>query len=112
GRVHRIATRSFDSRPRSRVGCRRLVLQPCSATPDEPAQPRGFEQESTTHDRDPTMISELIDSWTPRLPSVLRIATAFLFVEHGMQKWLGFPAPPHESIQLMSLAGVGGLMEL
>ena len=58
------------------------------------------------------MMSELIDYWTPRLLSVLRIVTAFLFVQHGMQKWLGFPAPPHGTIELMSLAGVGGLLEL
>lgn len=33
-------------------------------------------------------------SWTPRLLSVLRIISAFLFIAHGAQKLFGFLAPP------------------
>lgn len=33
-------------------------------------------------------------SWTPRILSVLRIITAFLFMAHGGQKLFGYPAAP------------------
>lgn len=51
-------------------------------------------------------------TWTPRLLSVLRIAAAFLFVEHGMQKWLAFPVPRSTPTILWSLSGVAGVLEL
>ena len=50
--------------------------------------------------------------WTPRLLSVLRIIAAFLFMEHGMQKWLGIPVEPTKPTVLMSLSGIAGLFEL
>ena len=58
-----------------------------------------------------------IDAWPPRiidprLLSVLRIVVAFLFVEHGLQKWLAFPAPRSSPTILWSLSGVAGLFEL
>ncbi|MEH3117354.1 MAG: DoxX family protein [Methylorubrum populi] len=49
--------------------------------------------------------------WTPRMLSILRIVASLIFMAHGTQKVLGFPAsamnPP-----LMSLPGVAGLIEL
>jgi putative oxidoreductase len=57
-------------------------------------------------------MNSLIASWTPRLLSVLRITAAFLFVEHGTQKWLAFPAPRLASTVLWSLSGVAGVFEL
>jgi putative oxidoreductase len=60
-------------------------------------------------------MNELFANWTPRLLSVLRIFSAFLFMAHGTQKWLGFPPPsvPRTSpIELMSLSGAAGMMEL
>lgn len=49
--------------------------------------------------------------WAPRMLSVLRIVSALIFMAHGTQKILGFPAsamnPP-----LMSLSGIAGLLEL
>ena len=51
-------------------------------------------------------------SWTPRLLSVLRIITAFLFIAHGAQKLFGFLAPPGAPTPpLMSLIGIGGVLE-
>ena len=48
-------------------------------------------------------------SW---LLSVLRIVTAFLFVEHGTQKWLSFPGARSTATVLWSLSGAAGLLEL
>jgi putative oxidoreductase len=51
-------------------------------------------------------------SWTPRLLSVLRIITAFLFIAHGAQKLFGFLAPPGAPTpSLTSQIGIGGILE-
>ena len=57
-------------------------------------------------------MSSLVDHWTPRLQSVLRIVAAFLFMLHGTQKWLSFPVPRPSPTVLWSLGGVAGLLEL
>ena len=57
-------------------------------------------------------MNSVIVTWTPRLLSVLRIVTAFLFMAHGTQKWLAFPAPRESPTVLWSLSGVAGLLEL
>ncbi len=51
-------------------------------------------------------------SWTPRLLSILRIITAFLFIAHGAQKLFGFLAPPGmPGFPLLSQMGIGGVLE-
>lgn len=50
--------------------------------------------------------------WPPPLLSVLRIVAAFLFVEHGLQKWLAFPVPGPSPTVLWSASGVAGVLEL
>jgi putative oxidoreductase len=50
--------------------------------------------------------------WAPHLLSVLRIVTGFLFLSHGMQKLLSFPAPFSRPIELFSLMGLAGTLEL
>jgi putative oxidoreductase len=34
-----------------------------------------------------------LEAWSPRMLAVLRIITALLFMEHGLMKLFGFPAP-------------------
>jgi putative oxidoreductase len=57
-------------------------------------------------------MNRTIANWTPQLLSVLRIVAAFLFIEHGSQKLLDFPAPRSSPTLLWSLSGVAGLLEL
>jgi len=55
----------------------------------------------------------LFVEWSPRLLSILRIVTAFLFIQHGSMKLLGFP--PSEAfagLKLFSLIGFAGALEL
>lgn len=51
--------------------------------------------------------------WSPCLLSVMRIVAAFLFMAHGSVKLFGMPAAqPAEPVPLLSLMGVGGILEL
>ena len=51
-------------------------------------------------------------AWAPRLLSILRIVAGFLFMMHGAQKLLGFPAPFPMQVNLFSLIGLAGILEL
>ena len=50
--------------------------------------------------------------WTPYLLSILRLAVALLFIEHGSQKLLGFPAAQQAaSDSLTPLMWTTGVLE-
>lgn len=50
--------------------------------------------------------------WAPHLLSAPRVVPALIFMAHGTQKLFGFPAPPaNGQPPLLSLFGIGGLME-
>jgi len=54
------------------------------------------------------------DRWTPRLLSILRMVTAFVFMEHGTQKVFHFPTAPmsaHMPGHLPPHLIVAGLLE-
>jgi len=52
-------------------------------------------------------------AWTPRAQGLLRVVAAYLFIQHGTAKLLGFPhIPDMGSVQLMSLIGAAGLIEV
>ena len=59
-----------------------------------------------------TYLESFSSRWSPRTLSVLRIATAFLFMPHGAQKLFGFLAPQHTILPpLFSLLGLAGMLE-
>ena len=63
------------------------------------------------------MLSDVRDKQSPQVPyalAVLRIVTALLFMQHGMQKLFGWPPSEHhpDPVPLLSLFGVGGILEL
>jgi putative oxidoreductase len=60
-------------------------------------------------------MSDISAFWSKRsavLLSILRIVAAFLFMQHGMQKLLGFPGAGDRKVELMSLMGFAGCLEL
>jgi putative oxidoreductase len=56
-------------------------------------------------------LNSFSSQWAPRILSLLRIVTAFLFMQHGGQKLFGFPAPSQAAHPLFSLIGVAGILE-
>jgi putative oxidoreductase len=58
------------------------------------------------------MRSPFLSFWSLRLLSVLRFVTAFLFMSHGLQKVLEFPIPRPTPVDLASLSGIAGILEL
>jgi putative oxidoreductase len=56
--------------------------------------------------------SATAERWAPRMLSVLRIMTGLLFLEHGTQKLLAFPASPTAGPALLSLMGIQGVIEI
>lgn len=51
-------------------------------------------------------------AWAPRVLALQRIVTALLFLEHGTQKFLGFPPAAMPAPALFSLLGLQGVLEL
>jgi putative oxidoreductase len=56
---------------------------------------------------------QMLDRYSPYALAALRIVSALIFMEHGTQKLLGFPAAPASGLPpLLSLGGIGGVMEM
>jgi len=59
------------------------------------------------------MNPEFFATWTPRALALLRIVTAFLFLQHGTAKLLHVPhVAMFDSLQLLSLFGFAGVLEI
>jgi len=60
-----------------------------------------------------SMASYLRTNWAPRILSILRIVSAYLFMLHGSSKILHIPYIAHfANVQLISLHGLAGILEL
>ena len=58
-------------------------------------------------------LMSFLEPWSARLLSVLRIVTAYLFVQHGTAKFFGFPhVAAFDNLQVMSMGGIAGIIEL
>src|SRR4051812_17016852 len=57
-------------------------------------------------------MARLESVWAPRLLSILRIVAALIFMAHGTQKILGFPASPSPGPNFLSLLWFAGLLEI
>lgn len=53
-----------------------------------------------------------LSAYAPQALAVLRIVTALLFMAHGTQKLLGFPAGEMGGVQLFSLFGLAAILEI
>jgi putative oxidoreductase len=59
-----------------------------------------------------TNLESFAAKWSSQLLSIFRIIAAFLFMQHGAQKLLGFPVPPQGEVAPFSLIGLAGVLEL
>lgn len=58
-------------------------------------------------------LSDSVFEWAPQTLSVLRIAAALLFMQHGTMKLLDYPpSDQFDDMALMSVVGVAGILEL
>lgn len=57
-------------------------------------------------------MNHFLSAWQPRVLSLVRVISAFLFMQHGGQKILGFPAASRGEFELFSLLGAAGVLEL
>jgi len=58
-------------------------------------------------------LTHRLSAWAPQVLSILRIAAALLFMQHGTQKILDFPSTGEPNdVALMSIVGVAGILEL
>ena len=58
-------------------------------------------------------LSSQLPRYRPYVLALLRIAAAVMFLQHGTAKLFGFPhVAMFDGLQLVSLLGIGGLLEL
>jgi putative oxidoreductase len=53
-----------------------------------------------------------LSNWTPYALALLRIVAGLIFLEHGTQKLLGFPAGERAFVEAFTLSWWAGLLEL
>ena len=50
--------------------------------------------------------------WIPRAQAVMRIVVAYVFLQHGTAKFFDIPSLGMQGIQLFSLMGLAGVLEI
>jgi putative oxidoreductase len=50
--------------------------------------------------------------WAPRLLSLVRILLGLIYLQHGLQKYFGFPAAQPQNFHVASMIGLAGLIEI
>lgn len=60
----------------------------------------------------PSKLESFLSSKTPEALGVARIVSALIFVEHGTQKIFSFPAGKMVGVELFSIFGAAGLLEI
>lgn len=58
------------------------------------------------------MDTALFHVWTPRAHALLRIVTAYLFIQHGTSKYFDIPMDFGDPPAVMSLIGIAGVLEI
>jgi len=55
-----------------------------------------------------------LNKYQPQILSILRIVVGLVFLQHGLQKWFGFPVPIAglANIHLFSMIGIAGVIEI
>ena len=51
-------------------------------------------------------------TWAPRILSVLRIVSGYCLLWHGTTKYFGFPGNAIDNLQVFSMMGIAGLIEI
>jgi putative oxidoreductase len=58
------------------------------------------------------LIDSISTTWSPRVLSIFRIIVGLLFLEHGTSKYLSLPLSPTTGVNVLSLSGINGIIEL
>ena len=58
------------------------------------------------------MNTAMYSTWAPRAQALLRIVTGYMFLLHGTSKYFGFPQAFPMKVQLFSLIGLAGVLEI
>lgn len=57
-------------------------------------------------------IETKLNQYQPQMLSIFRIMFGLLLLQHGFSKWFGFPNPQPPNIQLLTMVGIAGVIEL
>ncbi|OVZ63262.1 DoxX family protein [Pigmentiphaga sp. NML030171] len=59
-----------------------------------------------------TSTNDTLTVWAPRAQAVMRIVIAYVFLQHGTAKFFDIPSLGMQGIQLFSLMGLAGVLEI